>query len=342
MKFNGLILVNTNHDLVWDDIVMEKSLKSGQVLVKIHYSGICGKQVEEFTGKMGKDQYLPHLLGHEGAGEVLEIGNGVTNVKVGDFVVLHWMKSKYGIESELPQYKWRNEKLNAGKITTFNEYAVISSNRMTAISKSTDLKNASLLGCGLSTGLGVVFNESDTKFFHKTAIVGCGGVGLSIIKGLKFLNVCQILATDINEKNLNKAVNFGASESYNSLFELPEKFKGKFDKVFVTATSETALKIANDLASNSSEIYIVGVPAPNAKIEVNALDIHRGKVFKGSYGGSIQPEIDIIRYLELEERNLITYNDLIINIIKPQEVTNTLLKMKKGELSNGRNLISFI
>ena len=97
---------------------------------KIKYSGICGSQLNEIDAAKGKDKYLLHLLGHEGSGIVEKIGEGVTKVKPGDHVVLHWRKGS-GIEAQSPNYIWKNKKLNSGKITTFSEKSIVSENRVT-------------------------------------------------------------------------------------------------------------------------------------------------------------------------------------------------------------------
>ena len=110
-------------------------LKTGQVIVKLKKSRICGSQIGEIQGIKGNDKFLPHLLGHEGSGIVEKIGEGVTRVKKGDQVVLHWRKSA-GIECEPPKYKWKGKKLNSGRVTTFSEKAVVSENRLTPIPKN--------------------------------------------------------------------------------------------------------------------------------------------------------------------------------------------------------------
>ena len=115
------ILVEQNQPLVVDEIKLPKSLNVGQVLVKVHYSGICGSQLGEIAGVKGPDPHLPHLLGHEGSGTVLAVGAGVKSVKPRDNVVLHWRKG-LGIESEPPCYRWNDHMLNAGWVTTFNEF----------------------------------------------------------------------------------------------------------------------------------------------------------------------------------------------------------------------------
>ena len=126
------ILVEQNKDLTVDNITLPGSLDFGQVLVEVHFSGICGSQIGEITGVKGKDPYLPHLLGHEGSGVVLETGPNVNAVSEGDKVVMHWRPGK-GIQSTPPKYHWNGREVNAGYVTTFNQYAVVSENRLTSI-----------------------------------------------------------------------------------------------------------------------------------------------------------------------------------------------------------------
>ena len=137
------ILTAQNMPLIVDKVDLPESLDVGQVLVKLHVSGICGSQIGEIKGVKGPDKYLPHLLGHEGCATVLETGPGVSNIKKDDLVVLHWMEGR-GIQSQPPIYKWEGKNLNAGWVTTFNSHAVVSENRCTAIPKDTN-KELSLI-----------------------------------------------------------------------------------------------------------------------------------------------------------------------------------------------------
>ena len=107
------ILVEQRKPLVIDEVQLPQTLEVGQVLVKVHYSGICGSQLGEIDGAKGEDKFLPHLLGHEASGTVEAIGQGVKHVKSGDTVVMHWRKG-LGIEGAPPKYLCRGQKLNAG------------------------------------------------------------------------------------------------------------------------------------------------------------------------------------------------------------------------------------
>src|SRR6266702_8805049 len=122
------ILARSREPLIVDEITFPDALGVGQALVKIFCTTICGAQINEIDAAKGPDKFLPHLLGHEASAQVIEIGPGVTQVKPGDTVVLHWRPSR-GIASRTPAYRWRGAHLNAGWVTTFNDYAVVSENR---------------------------------------------------------------------------------------------------------------------------------------------------------------------------------------------------------------------
>ena len=170
ISFPAAILVKQNQPLIIDEISFEDQLCVGQVLVKLDYSGICGSQLGEIAGVKGPDPYLPHLLGHEGSGTVVEVGPGVSTVHNGDRVVLHWRKGT-GIEGKPPKYKWQGKTVNAGHVTTFNALAVVSENRVTSIPPDTDLKAAALLGCAITTGFGVITNDAKLKIGENIVVL---------------------------------------------------------------------------------------------------------------------------------------------------------------------------
>ena len=208
------ILVKQNEPLVMGEVEIPK-LDFGQVLVKIEYTSVCGKQLDEISGKRGPDPYLPHLLGHEGAGTVVEIGLGVRKVKREDHVVLHWMKGS-GIDSATPQFTWQGRPLNAGWVTTFSEYTIASENRLTPIPSDVKSEVACLLGCAVTTGLGIVFNDANLKPGESIAVFGAGGVGLNVVQGAALANAYPIVAVDINEDKLQKAREFGSTHTLHA------------------------------------------------------------------------------------------------------------------------------
>ena len=169
MKFKAAILENLNAPLVLDEIESQP-LECGQVLVRIHRSGICGAQLNEIAGTKGPDNFLPHLLGHEGGGVVVETGPGVTSVKPGDHVVLHWRKGA-GIHAKPAKYLWNGRTVNSGWVTTFSEYSVVSENRLTPIPKDVPFEIAALMGCAVTTALGLINNLAQVKIGQSVAVL---------------------------------------------------------------------------------------------------------------------------------------------------------------------------
>ena len=151
-SFKAAVLVEIDRPLEIMDLTIAEPLSEGQLLIKIHSAGVCGSQLLEIRGAKGNSKFIPHLMGHEGYGEVLEVGQGVTKVEVGDMVVLHWRRSA-GHEADSPKYLTSSEvKVGAGKVATFAELSVVSENRVTKVPRNLDPRLASLMGCGLSTG----------------------------------------------------------------------------------------------------------------------------------------------------------------------------------------------
>ena len=210
------ILIESKKPLILADIELPKNLEFGQVQVKLFYSGICGAQINEIDALKGPDKFLPHLLGHEGSGIVEKIGEGVTTVKPGDHVVLHWRKSK-GIQSNTPKYLWNDKIVNAGWVTTFNEKAIISENRLTVIPKEADLKTAALYGCAITSGFGAVNNDAKVQIGQSVLIFGLGGMGLSIAYASSLVSAYPIIGIDIHQEKLDLAKKFGVTHTFTSI-----------------------------------------------------------------------------------------------------------------------------
>src|SRR5579863_6100400 len=213
-KAKAAILVESRKPLIVDEITFPDALGVGQVLTRILQTTICGAQINEIEAAKGPDRFLPHLLGHEASAVVVEIGPGVTTVKPGDTVVLHWRPSQ-GIQCQPPSYQWRGQKLNAGWVTTFNDYAVVSENRMTVIPPDYNLRNAPLLGCAVTTAAGVINNDAHVKIGESVVVFGVGGVGLNIVQFAQLAGAYPIVAIDLIDSKLEMARERGATHSLN-------------------------------------------------------------------------------------------------------------------------------
>jgi len=338
------ILVKNHAPLVVTEIELPVELSFGQVLVEVHYSGICGAQINEIDGIKGPDIFLPHLLGHEGSGIVVEIGSGVRTVRIGDHVVMHWRPSD-GIQSETPSYRWNGQKVNAGWVTTFNEYAVVSENRLTAIPKDFDLKLAPLFGCAVTTAMGVINNDAQVKIGQSVVVYGTGGVGLNIIQAANMVSAFPVVGIDIVETKLKLASVFGASHvlnaaTGNNISEEVRKIVGKngADVVIETTGLPRVIEQAYELTHADGKTILVGVPRKGDNISIYSLPLHFKKVLKGSHGGLAEPHLDIPRYIKLYDAGKLKLNGLITHEFTLDKINEAIQMMKYGIV--GRSILA--
>ena len=341
-EVRAAILVEQNKPLIVENIQLPEKLYFGQVLVQIEYSGICGSQIGEISGVKGHDKYLPHLMGHEGCAKVLDIGEGVTNIKIGDKVVLHWRKGK-GIEASTPKYRWRNKDLNAGWVTTFNTHAIVSENRCTKIDHSINSELASLFGCAITTGFGVVENNANIKMGESVVVFGAGGIGLNIIQACSLRSAYPIIAIDLFDNRLNLAKEMGATHVLNGknskVFDQMKEITNNKIDIFIDNTGNTkVIEKGYEILSNEGKLVLVGVPRKGNKVNIFTLPLHFGKVIVGSYGGECNPTSDIPRYLNLFNENIAKYNKLITERFSLDQINQAIGSMKEGKTA-GRILI---
>ena len=340
------ILFEQNKPLIVDEIELPDKLFFGQVLIKVICSGICGSQIGEIAGVKGEDKYLPHLMGHEGCGIVLDIGEGVTNVGIGDKVVLHWRKGE-GIESNTPRYLWKGKYLNAGWVTTFNTHAIVSENRCTKIDQLVSPELASLFGCAITTGFGVVENNAKVKFGESVVVFGSGGVGLNIIQACTLHSAYPIIAVDMFDNKLDLAKKIGATHTLNSkicnVFDEIKKILGnKYADVFIDNTGNTEIiEKGYEIINNKGRLILVGVPKIGKNINIFTLPLHFGKTIIGSHGGESNPSEDIPRYLNLFDKNIAQYKKLITQKFPLEKINDAIQIMKEGKTA-GRILIEML
>lgn len=343
MKFKAAILTRSKQPLEVSEIDLSNKLEYGQVLVKVHFSGICGAQINEIDAVKGTDKFLPHLLGHEASGEVLEIGPEVKTVKVGDHVVLHWRPSS-GIQSKTPKYLWEGKPLNAGWVTTFNEKAVISENRLTAIPKKFDMRLAPLLGCAVTTAFGVINNDARVKIGQSLLIFGLGGVGLNIVQAASMVSANPIVGVDIQKNKIEMAKKYGLS---HGIFGDSQEIKRKVidilgdegaDIVIDTTGNSRIIELAYELTSKKGKTIMVGVPTKGDNISIYSLPLHFNQILKGSEGGNSVPDVDIPRYIKLIESGQMTLDGFITDEFKLEEINNALELFRSGKA--GRILLN--
>ncbi|MGQ0665453.1 MAG: zinc-binding dehydrogenase [Nitrospiraceae bacterium] len=343
-KIKAAVLVALRAPLEVADLDLPNELLFGQVLVRIQYSGICGAQINEIEGAKGPDKFLPHLLGHEGSGTVVTVGRGVKRVKPGDHVVMHWRQAD-GIQAEVPAYGWNGRKVNAGWVTTFNNYAIVSENRLTPIPPDFDLKLAPLFGCSVTTAIGVVNNDAHVKIGQSVVVFGVGGVGLNIAQAAAMVSAHPIVGIDVVDSKLNMAKRFGATHVMNStkvgdIAAEIRKIVGDrgADVVVDTTGNARVIEQAYELTHADGKTILVGVPKKGDNISIYSLPLHFKKVLTGSHGGSAEPHVDIPRYIRLVQAGRFNLAGLVTHEFKLDQINEAITVMRSGEA--GRVLVA--
>jgi S-(hydroxymethyl)glutathione dehydrogenase / alcohol dehydrogenase len=304
----------------------------GQVQVRVICSGVCGAQLQEIRGEKGGP--LPHLMGHEGCGIVTDIGPGVTRVKRGDKVVLHWRQAA-GVESDFPVYFYKGRPITSGKCVSLAEMVTVSENRCTPVQANTPPELAALLGCGLSTALGTIENESGLKGGQSVLIIGVGGLGANLIRAAKLAHV-EVTACDCAPGKGALARLLGADTYTEHL----DSLKHTFDCVIDTTGHPSALAAGITKLAPSGRCVMVGQPAPGADVPMlNARHLFagEGKTITATQGGAHTPHLDIPRYVRMYQSGALNLDHIISHRLPLDRVNEAFDLMRVGEA--GRVLI---
>jgi Zn-dependent alcohol dehydrogenase len=337
------VLVEQNTPLRIEEVEIP-SLGVGQILVKMLHSGICGKQIDEITGKRGPDPYIPHMLGHEGTGIVTAIGPGITKVQEQDHVVLHWMKGS-GIESAPPRFHIGNQIISAGWVTTFSQYTIVSENRVTKIDSNAPSQTSALLGCAVTTGLGIIFNDINLKPGQSVAVFGVGGIGINVLQGAKLINAYPIVAIDVHEHKLDMAREFGATHTFNhndiksDFYHVDLGLADGFDAVVDTTGVTQVFEYGYSITSKIGKTIMAGVQNHKEKTSIDAFALHFGKQIIGSHGGSTNPDVDIPRYSILNKIGLLDLEGQITHSYPLEHINDAIEIVRAGDA--GRCMIDF-
>lgn len=334
MKTSAAILVEQRKPLLIDEVELP-ALGYGQVLVQVKASRICGSQLGEIAGVKGPDKYLPHLLGHEGGGIVLETGPEVSHVKAGDRVVLHWRPGA-GIQAAPSKYRLGSRSVNAGNITTFQNLTVVSENRLTRIPADTDFEVAALLADTLTTGFGAVTREARVTIGEAVVVIGVGGIGLGTVLGAHLAGAHPVIAVDLHEHKLAKAREYGATHTINPTHEnlgdaIRRILGGPADVVFDVTGNAAVIEQAWEITGPKGRLILVGVMRHDQQLSLNTLPLHHGKILTGTEGGSSQPQHDIPRYLRMIQAGRFDPRRMISHRCKLADVNDAIATMRAGE-----------
>jgi S-(hydroxymethyl)glutathione dehydrogenase/alcohol dehydrogenase len=341
MKTEAAILVEVGKPLVLAELGIP-TLKPGQVLVEIAYSGACGTQVMEWRGDKGEDRWLPHCLGHEGTGSVLETGGAVTKVKTGDKVVLSWIRG-HGIEAGGAVYDWDGRKVNAGGVTTFQRHAVVSENRLTLLPPDLAMDIAVLLGCAAPTGMGAVFHVLKAQPGDAVAVFGTGGIGLNALMAAHLAGAMPVIGIDPNPTRRALAglygatavIDPGATDVLAAIRQIvPQGVDLAVEASGVPEVMEHAIQATRPQGGRA---VVIGNARQRAVLTLNPSVFNQGKSLLGTWGGDSVPDRDYGRYGRLLASGRFPVRELLSRPYALADADRALADLAAGKV--GRPLI---
>jgi len=309
-------------------------LSDGQLLVKMHYSGVCGSQIKEIDGERGHDQWLHHLLGHEGVGTVEKIGPLVSKVAVNDIVGISWLDSN-GLDAAGCCYKslTYGDVVNSGKVTAFSQYTIVPERKVYAIPNNITELEAVLFGCAIPTGAGMVLNQSTPSLTDNVLVVGLGGIGFSALTALKLTTCNDITVADTSVKKLEFAEELGVKKLYHikNGERLTEVINEKYSIIFESTGTVSGIEQSFELLCDHGQLIFASHPKSGEKISINPHDLIKGKKINGSWGGASKPESIIQKFSKFKKRgqvDLSVFLDAIYPFSSINEAIDDLRKNK--------------
>ncbi len=347
--------------LVIEDIEIAPP-QAGEIRVKLAVCAICHSDIFYAEGAWGGK--LPSVYGHEASGVVEQVGAGVSNVKPGDHVVVTLIRAcghchfcamgvpvacetSFPLDEHSPLSSADGSAIVHGLRTgAFAEYVVVDASQAVAIPKDLPLDSASLLACGVITGLGAVVNTARVPAGASVVVIGTGGVGLNSVQGAALSGATTIIAVDLSDDKLAAAKSFGATHGVNPTKEdtgaaVRALTGGRgADYVFVTVGAKPAFDQAFDLTGRLGTVVLVGMPAMGVTSEIDPTTIaDQSQRILGSKMGSARIQIDIPNLVSLYQQGRLKLDELISGRYPLEQINEAIASVNRGEAL--RNVIIF-
>jgi alcohol dehydrogenase len=331
----------------------------GEVLIRIRAASLCHSDLSVVDGS--RPRVMPMVLGHEAVGEVVTLGDGVSDLVAGDKVVCifvpncgHCARCHEGRPALCEPGAVANlagTLLNGGRrlrvagslvnhhlgVSGFAEYAVLSRSSLVKINGDITFENAALFGCAIITGVGAVLNTANVPVGSSVAVVGAGGVGLSCVLGALLAGARRIVVVDLNKKKLAFAQELGATDIFDAsgdgvITKLKEATGGGVDFAFETAGAAPALSLAYQITRRGGTTVTAGLPNPNHQFSIPQISLTaEERTVKGSYMGSCVPQRDIPNYIEMFQRGRLPVERLVTHRIKLAEINEGFDLLASGD-----------
>jgi S-(hydroxymethyl)glutathione dehydrogenase/alcohol dehydrogenase len=362
------VLNGVDTPLVVRDDISVQAPGPNEVRIKMGASGVCHSDVSVFNGTIPLP--TPIVLGHEGAGTVIEVGEGVSRVSVGDHVVLSFvpncqecytcrrgqgylcekaaMQAAGGMLDGTTRFSTPDGPLfQMACCGTFSEEAIVPDISMVRIPDDVPLKVAALIGCGVLTGVGAALNTADIRPGDSVVVIGCGGVGLNVIQGARIAGAGRIIGIDMFESKLAMAKQFGATDVIKAdegdpVAKVIELTEGRgadtsFEVIGLQATMEQAINTTRP----GGEIVLVGVPRLDVFLNLNAAFtfLYMAKTVKGCWYGSSNVNQDVPKLIQLYKDGELDLEGLISREIDQTQINDAFDAMIGGEVA--RSVITY-
>ncbi|BAG22037.1 MULTISPECIES: Zn-dependent alcohol dehydrogenase [Streptomyces] len=323
----------------------------GRVRLRIRATGLCHSDVSAMSGVL--PQPAPFIPGHEGAGEVLDVGDGVTGLSAGDRVLVCWLPAcgdcpscKRGqtqlclagfMNAGTPNFKRSGgDVFGFAGTGTFTEEVVVGAGCAVPIPDDVPFEIAALIGCGVTTGLGAAINTAKVEAGSSVAVIGCGGVGISTIQGARVQGAAQIVAVDPVASRREAALRFGATEAVapDGLADAKQRITGGegFDYVFEVVGKSATARTAYENTRRGGTLCVVGAGAMDDTFQVNMFELFfdEKRILPSMYGGG-----DVLRSYEraiaLWRAGRIDLESMITHRVRLDGINDALDQMRTGE-----------
>ncbi len=333
----------------------------GEVLVRTVAAGLCHSDLHFMEALYPTP--LPVVLGHESAGVVEAVGEGVTYVQKGDHVIsclsaycgscdycltgrLALCNNRAALERPAgspSRITMNGEHVHQFmRLSSFSEQMLVHEHALVKISKDMPLDRAALIGCGVTTGVGAVFRTAAVEPGATVAVIGCGGIGLNCIQGARIAGAGRIIAIDLNAKKLELAQEFGATDVINgadvdAVAAVRELTRGGVEYSFEAIGSKTTAEQSFKMLRAGGTATVIGMIPIGTNIEVHGVELLAEKKLQGSNMGSNRFRVDMPRYIDLYMQGRLKLDELVSARIKLEDINEGFATMKAGSVA--RNVI---
>lgn len=334
--------------------------QENEVLIKIKATGLCHSDLSVINGS--RPRPMPMVLGHEAAGEIVQIGDRVTDYEIGDHVVCtfipscgHCIPCKEGRSAlcetgaasnatgEMIEggYRLQSEKDDVMHhllgVAGFSDYAVVSTNSIVKVDKDIPFEKVAIFGCAVITGIGAVINTARVRSGSTVAVIGLGGIGLNAIMGAKLAGASEIIALDINEDKFDLAKKLGATAVFNSSDDniveaVKDYVQGGVDFAFETAGVVPAMDVAYKITKRGGTTTSTGLPDPKHEFAFPQVTLAaEERTIKGSYVGSCVPDRDIPHFIKLYKQGRLPVDELLTDTLSLDDINEGFDRLARGE-----------